>query len=162
MTAPELVIEHPNRKTRAARVTRALVVTLLLASAGIVLVVAAGGWDQLEVTRGVTIAVAVLDVVLAVLVARRQRGVLPVAAAVAVAVATFGAAAGPAWFERDQPGFADSALDPTVLGLLCLLLVPVGLLLAALALSGFRQAWHVAMEVGGPRAVSEASRRAVA
>jgi len=154
---PDVVIEHPNRETRRARVTRAAVVALLLVSALLVGVVAAAGWDLLEGARGLTVAFAVLDVALAALVARWRRGVLPIAAAVALVLAIFAAVAGPAWFDRDAPGFAEPALDAGLLGVLCLLLVPVQLLLAALALSGFRQAWHV--EVERPAGAPGAPRR---
>jgi hypothetical protein len=145
-------IEHPNRATAAARTTRLVVIVLLLTSAGLVLVVALAGWSALEGAKGVTLACAALDLGFAVLVGRWRRGVLPVAAAVAVVLALFAAVAGPAWFERDRPGYAETALDAGLLGILTLLLVPVGVLLAAFALRGFAQAWHVEVEVssGGP------------
>jgi hypothetical protein len=57
------------------------------------------------------------------------------------------AVAGPAWFERDKPGFQDPTLDPSVLGILTLLLVPVQLLLVAFAMRAFQQQWNVEVEV---------------
>jgi len=75
----------------------------------------------------------------------------------------FAAIAGPAWFERDKEGFADPALDPSVLGLVTLLLVPVQALLILAAMSGFRQAWNVEVErrpdesARGSRAVPQPS-----
>jgi len=87
-----------------------------------------------------------LYVLMAVLVARWSRGVLPVAAALAIVMLIFAAIAGPAWFERDKEGFADPALDASLLGLVTLLLVPVQALLVVAAMQGFRQAWNVEIE----------------
>jgi protein-S-isoprenylcysteine O-methyltransferase Ste14 len=80
-------------------------------------------------------------------VARWNRGILPVAAAAAVLFAVVAAVAGPAWFDRDKPGFADPTLDPSILGLLTLILVPVQLLLVAFAMRAFQQQWNVEVEV---------------
>jgi hypothetical protein len=142
-----MAVEHPNRATTRARTTRAVVVALLVASAGLVVAVTAGGWSALDGPKALPLAFAVLDVGFAVLVLRWRRGVLPVAAAVAVVLAVFAGAAGPAWFNRDRPGYAETALDAGMLGIVTLLLVPVGVLLAAFALRGFAQAWHVEAEV---------------
>ena len=64
------------------------------------------------------------------------------------------AVAGPAWFDRDKAGFEDPALDPAMLGLLTIIIVPVQLLLIAFAMRGFQQQWNVEVEVareaGGP------------
>ena len=46
-----------------------------------------------------------------------------------------------------SPGFAESTLDPSILGLLTLILVPVQLLLVAFAMRGFQQQWNVEVEV---------------
>jgi len=95
---------------------------------------------------------------MAVLVARWNRGVLPVAAALAIIMLIFAAIAGPAWFERDKEGFAQTGLDASVLGLVTLLIVPVQALLILAAMSGFRQAWNVEVErqpEARPRAVPQ-------
>ena len=139
-------IEHPNRRKATSKVTKVLVVLLLLVSAVLILIVTIGGWDALQGAKAVQIAYIALYVLMAVLVARWNRGVLPVAAALAIIMLIFAAIAGPAWFERDKEGFADPALDPSVLGLVTLLLVPVQALLILAAMSGFRQAWNVEVE----------------
>jgi hypothetical protein len=146
MAADPLVIDRPNRRRPASRVTRALVVVLLLVSAALILVVTAGGWDALEGAKAVQIAYVLLYVGMAFLVARWNRGVLPVAAALAIVMLIFAAIAGPAWFERDKDGFADPALDAGLLGLVTLLIVPVQALLILAAMQGFRQAWNVEVE----------------
>jgi presenilin-like A22 family membrane protease len=144
--ADEVVIERPNRRKASSKITKVLVVLLLLVSAGLMLVVTLGGWDVLEGAKALQIAYIALYVLMALLVARWNRGVLPVAAALAIVLLIFAAIAGPAWFERDKEGFADPALDPSLLGLVTLLLVPVQALLIVTAMQGFRQAWNVEVE----------------
>jgi hypothetical protein len=146
MAEPGVSVEHPNREKAASKATRVIVVLLLLVSAVLVAVITIGGWDTIEGGKSVQIAYVVLYVGLAVLVLRWHRGVLPVAAALAVVLLIFAAVAAPQWFERDKAGFTDPALDEEVLGLLTALLVPAQLLLIAFAMSGFRQAWHVEVE----------------
>jgi hypothetical protein len=144
--AAGVVIEHPNRASAAARGTRAAVIGLLLVSAVLVVVITLGGWDVLEGAKSLPLAFAVAQAGMAVLVARWSRGVLPAAAALAILLGIFAAVAAPGWYARDKDGFADAALGSDVLGLLCALLVPLQVLLAALALRGFRQQWHVEVE----------------
>ena len=84
---------------------------------------------------------------MAFFVARWNRGVLPVAAALAILFAVVAAVAAPAWFDRDKAGFEDPALDPSMLGLLTAIIVPVQLLLIAFAMRGFQQQWNVEVEV---------------
>ena len=84
---------------------------------------------------------------MAFVVSRWNRGVLPVAAGLAVLFSVIAAVAGPAWFDRDKAGFGEPTLDPSILGLLTLILVPVQLLLVAFAMRGFQQQWNVEVEV---------------
>jgi hypothetical protein len=163
MAADETVIEHPNRRRAASKITKVLIVLLLLISAALILIVTLGGWDELQGAKVLQIAYVVLDVLMAVLVARWNRGVLPVAAALAIVMLIFAAIAGPQWFERDKEGFAESAIDAGTLGLLTLLIVPVQALLIVATMAGFRQAWNVEVErrpderPRGGRAVAAAS-----
>jgi TRAP-type C4-dicarboxylate transport system permease small subunit len=153
------VIEHPNRRKRSSRVTKALVVALLLVSAALILIVTIGGWDELQGGKALQVGYVIVYVVMAFLVARWNRGVLPVAAALAIVLLIFAAIAGPQWFERDKEGFAQPALDASVLGLVTLLIVPVQGLLILASMQAFRQAWNVEVERrpdGGPRAVPQA------
>ena len=71
----------------------------------------------------------------------------PVAAALAVLFAVIAAVSGPAWFDRDKVGFDTPTLEPSILGLLTVILVPVQLLLLAFAMRGFSQKWNVEVEV---------------
>jgi hypothetical protein len=146
MADDDVVIEHPNRRKAASQLTRLLVIVLLLASAALVLIITLGGWSALEGAKPVQFLFIIVDVVLAVFVARWSRGVLPMAAGFAVILGIFGAVAAPAWFSRDNPGFTNPALPSSLLGLLCVLLVPVQLALIIFAMQGFRQRWNVEAE----------------
>jgi len=143
---PGVRITHPNRDKPAVQATRATVVLLLLASAGLVLIVTIGGWSVLEGAIPVQLAYIAVYVTLAFFAARWNRGVLPVAAALAVLLGIFALAAGPAWFSRDKFGFAQPTLDAGLLGILTLLIVPLQMLLVAFAMRGFQQGWNVELE----------------
>ena len=138
---------HPNRDKPEAKATKAVVILLLVTSAALILIVTLGGWSELQGMQIVSFGYAILYLVMAYFVAKWNRGVLPVAAGLAILFAVVAAVAGPAWFERDKAGFADPALDPSILGLLTLILVPVQLLLVAFAMRGFQQQWNTEIDV---------------
>jgi protein-S-isoprenylcysteine O-methyltransferase Ste14 len=143
----DTVLVHPNRDKAEAKATKAIVILLLLVSAGLILVVTIGGWSALQGAQVVAFALALIYLGMAFYVSRWNRGVLPVAAGLAILFAVIAAVAGPAWFDRDKAGFSEPALDPAILGLLTLILVPVQLLLVAFAMRGFQQQWNVEVEV---------------
>ena len=143
----DTVLVHPNRDKAEAKATRAIVILLLIVSAALILIVTIGGWSALQGAQVVSFALAAIYIVMAVYVGRWNRGVLPVAAGVAVLFSVIAAVAGPAWFDRDKAGFSQPTLDPSLLGLLTLILVPVQLLLVAFAMRGFQQQWNVEVEV---------------
>jgi len=143
----DTVLVHPNRDKAESKATKAVVVLLLITSAALILIITIGGWSQLQGAQMVSFVYALIYLGMAFVVARWNRGVLPVAAALAILFAVIAAVAGPAWFDRDKPGFDDPTLDPAILGLLTLILVPVQLLLAAFAMRGFQQQWNVEVEV---------------
>ena len=143
-----MTIDHPNRHKASSKLTRVVVVLLLLASAGLMTLISIGGWNAIEGAKALQVAFIVLYVVLAVFVMRWNRGVLPLIAALAIVLLIFAAVSAPAWFDRDKTGFSNPALDESILGLLTALLVPVQLLLIAISMSAFRQAWNVEVERG--------------
>lgn len=143
----ETVILRPNRDRAEAKATKVAVILLLLLSSALILLVMIGGWSQLQGAQVISFAYAIVYVVMAFYVSRWNRGVLPVAAAAAVLFAVIAAVAGPAWFERDKPGFAETTIEPSILGMLTLILIPVQLLLIAFAMRGFQQQWNVEVEV---------------
>ena len=143
----DTVLVHPNRDKPESKATRAVVILLLLTSAMLILVITIGGWSELQGMQIVSFGYAILYIVMAFFVGKWNRGVLPVAPGLAILFAVVAAVAGPAWFERDKAGFDDPALEPSILGLLTLILVPVQLLLVAFAMRGFQQQWSTEIEV---------------
>ena len=156
MAAPrrdDVILEYPNRDKASSKTVKAVVVLLILVSAALMVIVTIGGWEALQGAKLVQIAYIVIYVLLAYFIARWRSGMLPVIAALATIMLIFAAVSAPAWFDRDKTGFEDPALTASVLGTICLVIVPVQLLLIAFAMSGFRQNWHVEVErrVGGGR-----------
>jgi presenilin-like A22 family membrane protease len=148
-----VVITHPNRDKPVVQATRATVVVLLLASAALVLIVSIGGWSVLQSTAvPIQLGYVAVYLTLAFYAARWNRGVLPVAAVLAVLLAIFALVAGPGWFARDKSGFAVPAINSGLLGVLTLLIVPVQMLLVAFAMRGFSQGWNVELERRDPSA----------
>jgi amino acid transporter len=143
----ETVLVHPNRDKPEAKATRAVVMLLLITSAALILIVTIGGWTELQGMQIVSFAYVFLYVLMAYFVGKWNRGVLPVAAGLAILFAVVAAVAGPAWFDRDKAGFNNPALEPSILGMLTLILVPVQLLLVAFAMRGFQQQWNTEIEV---------------
>ena len=143
----DTVLLHPNRDKAESKMTRAAVILLLVLSAVLIAAVTLGGWSVLQGAQVVSFGYIVVYLAMAYFVSRWNRGVLPVAAALAILFAVVAAVAGPAWFERDKAGFDDPGLEPSILGLLTIILVPVQILLIAFAMRGFQQQWHVEVEV---------------
>jgi hypothetical protein len=143
---PQVYIEYPNRDKAVVKMTKAVVILLLLISTGLMLVVTIGGWDALAGLQPVQISLMIVYVVLAYYAGRWNRGVLPLAAALAIIVLIFALVSGPEWFDRDKTGFTQPALNASVVGLVTLLLIPVQVLLIAFSMRGFQQDWHVEVE----------------
>ena len=142
----EVRIEHPNRKKASSKITKMIVVLLLLASAGLLALITWGGWSTLEGAKPLQLAYIAVYLLMAFFVLRWSRGVLPVASALAIIMLIFAAVSTPQWFDRDKAGFTSPTLDESILGLLTALMVPLQILLIAFAMSGFRQAWNVEVE----------------
>jgi hypothetical protein len=143
---PGYELWRPNREKPEAKSARALVVFLLLVTAAVAFVIIIGGWTRLEGVKPLSIIYAGLYVLFAFLVARWNRGVLPVASALSIILAIFAGIAAPAWFDRAKDGLSNPALPPDLLGILCLILVPIQVILIAVAMVAFNQDWHVEEE----------------
>ena len=144
---PDYELVRPNRDKAASKATKAIVFLLLLVSAALVLIVTIGGWSKLAGMQPVSLGYVLVYLIMAFYTLRWNRGVLPLAAALAILLGIFAAIAGPEWFDRDKTGFTDPSLPAGVLGLLTLPIVPVQVLLIAFAMRGFQQAWNVEVEV---------------
>jgi hypothetical protein len=156
-------VTYPNRDTAASRATKATVTVILIASVALMLAVTIGGWSELQGLTPVNFVWSAAYLVIAYFVARRwARGLLPVAAGLAlmllvVALIAGIGGAGTSWFDRTQAGFAPThslfggtGFSPDMLGLLVLLLVPIQALLILFAVQGFSQNWNVEVEVAEP------------
>ena len=142
----DVIIEHPNREKASSKATKAVVILLLLASAALVLIVTIGGWNVLEGAQIIQVGYIAVYLIMAYYVARWNRGVLPVASALAIVLLIFAAVAAPEWFNRDKSGFTNPTLDEPILGMITLIIIPVQILLIAFAMRGFQQAWNVEVE----------------
>ena len=156
------VTTYPNRDKRESRATRVIVIAILLASIALVLAVTIGGWSDLEGMKAINFAWCAIYLVIAYYVSRWKRGLLPIAAALAVLLAGIALIAGTglfgtSWFDRAHEGFAapqslfgGGGLDADTLGVLTLAIVPVQILLVLFAMSGFAQGWNVEVDVPAP------------
>jgi hypothetical protein len=154
------VIDRPNRAKASSKTTRAIVVLLLLVSGALQLIIICGGWSSLQGSKSLQVVYALLYFGMAYLVSRWNRGVLPVAAALAILLLIFAAVSGPEWLERDKTGFAtpdsifgSSGLESSVLALLTFIVIPVQVLVIGFCAQAFQQEWHVELEVPKSRAL---------
>jgi hypothetical protein len=150
---PGYELWRPNREKASSKTMKAVIAFVLLISAALLIIITLGGWERL---LGASVAVmsllwAALYIVFAFLISRWNRGVLPVAASLAIILAIFAAISAPDWFARAKDGLDSPALPEDLLGLLTVVLVPVQLLLIIVAMIGFNQEWQVEEErpIGG-------------
>jgi hypothetical protein len=150
---PGYELWRPNREKAQSKSTKAIVSFVLLASAGLMAVIVLGGWERMQSPSIaiMSLAWAALYVFCAIMVARWNRGLLPVASALAVIMAIFATVAAPAWFARDKTGLDSPVLPESLIGLLVVILIFVQILLVVVAMIGFSQEWHVEEErpIGG-------------
>jgi len=144
--AEETHIEHPNRDKAGSKAVKAVIVLLMLVTAALVAIITIGGWSVLQGAHLVAFFYILLYVVMAFYVARWNRGLLPVCAAMSVLLAVIAGVAAPGWFARSKDGFLDPALPPDLLGMLTIILIPVSVVLVVFAMRGFAQKWNVEVE----------------
>ena len=167
---PGYVVIHPNRDKTICKFTKLLVVAILVVSVALMLIVTVGGWSKLQGMKPVNFIWMVVYVVVAYYIGRWARGLLPIAAVLAIllvviaAIATFGLA-GTSWFDRRSYGFAaahsllgGAGLSSGVLGTLTLLLITVELALITVSMIGFSQGWNVEIEVPAEEARQRGSK----
>ncbi len=164
---PGYTIVYPNREKATSKATKAIVILLLLVSVALMLIVTIGGWSKLQGLKPVNFAWCAVYVIIAVYIARWVRGLLPIAAAMAILLLILTLIAGTgvsgtSWFDRNHAGFAapqtlfgGKGLDPDMLGLITLLIAPVQALLIFFSMRGFAQGWNVEVEMP----LEEAPRR---
>lgn len=148
-------VRHPNRDLPESQTARAGTLLLMLVTVAMLLIVAIGGWNTLVGAKGLHILFVISYLIYISYVVKWNRGVLPVIAATSVVLGVFALVAGPDWFARDKPGFSDSTIPESVLGVITLGLIPVEMLLVVISMWGFSQQWNVEVEIkpgepGGP------------
>jgi lysylphosphatidylglycerol synthetase-like protein (DUF2156 family) len=144
------VIYHPNRDKATSKATKAIVVLLLLVSAALTALITIGGWKNLQGAQIVSIMFIIVYLVMAYYVSRWVRGVLPLAAGLAIVLGVFAAIAAfssGSWFDRDHTGYDQTGIPPTLIGMLCVILLPVLLLLIAFSMRAFSQKWNIEIEM---------------
>jgi hypothetical protein len=157
---PGYVVIYPNREKVTSKVTKAIVTLILLVSVVLMLIVTIGGWSKLQGMKPVNIGWCLVYLIIAFYIQIRwSRGLLPIAAALAIlllilAVIAGTGISGTSWFDRNHPGFAAAdtlfggrGLGPDVLGLVTVLIAPVQALLILFSMQGFLQGWNVETEV---------------
>jgi len=140
-------IVRPNREKAVSQATKATITLLLIAVAVLFLIVTVGGWSSLEGVQIISIAYALICLLMAYYAARWNRGVLPVAAGLGIIFGIVAVISGPQWFDRDHAGYHNPGLPPSLLGLLTVIIVPVELLLIVFAMRGFNQKWNIEVEI---------------
>jgi hypothetical protein len=156
---PGYAVIHPNRDKPIAKLTKLVIVAILVASVVLMMVLTIEGWSKLQGMKPVNFIWAGLYLVVAFYISRWARGLLPIAAALAIllliiaVIAAFGLD-GTSWFDRSNHGFGAAhslfggkGLSTDVLGTLTVLLIPVELALIVMAMIGFAQGWNVELEV---------------
>jgi hypothetical protein len=157
---PGYAVVFPNREKAASKAMKAVVALILLISVGLLLIVTIGGWSQLEGMKPLNFVWCIAYLVIAFYVfARWARGLLPIAAGLAVLLLMIALVAGlglsgTSWFDRSHAGFAHAqslfggmGLSADTLGTVTLLLVPVQAVLILFAMRAFAQGWNVEQEV---------------
>jgi hypothetical protein len=146
---PGYELWRPNREKPESITTKVAIVMLLAATAAIAALVTIAGFSQM--TGGsamgiVCLIYAALYALFTFLVARWNRGILPVAASLSMILAIFCAVGAESWFARDKSGFSNGLLPSSLIGVLVLVLALLQLVLIAAAFYGFSQNWHVEEE----------------
>ena len=80
---PGYTIVYPNRDKASSKVTKSIVVLILLASVALMLIVTIGGWSKLQGLKPVNFAWCLVYLLFAFYISRWARGLLPIAAAMA-------------------------------------------------------------------------------
>ena len=146
---PGYELWRPNREKAESVTTKIVLVFLLAATSIVALIVAIAGFSLMSGGTGMailTLIYGLLYAFFAFLVARWNRGILPVAAALSMILAIFCAVGAESWFNRDRAGFDEALLPSSLVGLLVIVLGLLQIVLIAASLYAFNQEWHVEEE----------------
>jgi hypothetical protein len=156
---PGYAVIHPNRDKAICKLTKLIVVGLIIASVVLMMILTIGGWSKLQGMKPVNFIWSAVYLILGFYIMRWARGILPIIAALAILLLIIAVIAGlgldgTSWFDRNHHGFGaaqslfgGSGLSTDVLGTITLLLIPVEIALVVFAMIGFSQGWNVELEV---------------
>ena len=156
---PGYAVVYPNREKASSKLMKAIVALILLVSVGLLLILTIGGWSQLEGMKPINFIWCAAYLIIAFYIWGWARGMLPIAAGLAVLLLMIAVVAGlglsgTSWFDRSHAGFAPAqslfggkGLSADTLGTITLLLIPVQVLLIVFAMRAFAQGWNVEQEV---------------
>ena len=146
---PGYELWHPNREKPASLTVRLLIVVLLLVAAALMVIVVIGGWSLLAggATWGIiSILLAGLYVILAVMVWKWSRGALALSTAVSVLLLVLFSVGVNTWFDRNKADFAEALLPSELLGMIVVVLIPLQAAITVATAIGFNQNWYVEEE----------------
>lgn len=146
---PGYELWRPNREKAGSVTTKFVIVLLLAATAVLAALITITGWSLLKGGSGMGIVCAIYAILYAFftfLVARWNRGILPVAAALSTILAIFCAVGADSWFAREKAGFDEALLSSSLIGTLVIILGLLQIVVVIAAFYGFSQEWHVEEE----------------
>jgi tellurite resistance protein TehA-like permease len=146
---PGYELWRPNREKAGSVTAKFVIVLLLVATAVIAALITVGGWSLMigGSAMGIMCAIyAILYAFFAIIVARWNRGCLPVAAALSMILAILCAVGAESWFNRDRAGFENAVFSSSLIGMLVVILGLLQIAVVAATLYGFNQNWHVEEE----------------
>ncbi len=146
---PGYELWRPNREKAGSVTTKFVIVLLLAATAVLAALITIGGWSLLKGGSGMGIVCAIYAILYAFftfLVARWNRGILPVAAALSTILAIFCAVGADSWFAREKAGFDEALFSSSLIGTLVIVLGLLQIVVVIAAFYGFSQEWHVEEE----------------
>jgi hypothetical protein len=146
---PGYELWRPNREKAESITTKFVLVLLLAATAVIAALVTITGFSLMIGGGGMAVICliyAALYAFFAFLVARWNRGILPVAASLSTILAIFCATGAESWFERDKAGFDSGLISSSAIGLLVIVLLLLQVVVVVVSFYAFSQNWHVEEE----------------
>jgi hypothetical protein len=146
---PGYELWRPNREKAESITTKFVLAFLLAATAVLAALIAITGFSLMTGGSGMAVIClifAALYAFFAFLVARWNRGILPVAASLSTILAIFCATGVDSWFARDKSGFDEGLISSSAIGLLVIILLLLQVVVVAVSLYAFNQNWHVEEE----------------
>ena len=139
---PGYELWRPNREKAESVTTKVVITFLLLATSAIAVLIAIGGFSLMSGGTGMAVVALVYGLMyafFAFLVARWNRGILPVAAVLSMILAILCAVGANSWFARDKAGFEEGLIPVSLIGHLVVVLALLQIISMVAILYGFNQ-----------------------